>query len=70
MNRPERTVVCNPANIKPLSLIDEVERLMQFAKLAECVNRPPEVPSNPTNGRPENTADAVSSNRNSNTRAA
>ena len=50
MNRPERTVVCNPANIKPLSLIDEVERLMQFAKSAECVNRPPAVPSNPTNG--------------------
>lgn len=50
MNRPARTIVCKPEDAKPLSLLDEVERLMTFAVSAECFNRPPAVPSNPTNG--------------------
>ena len=52
MNRPSRTIVCgNHATIPPpLSMIDEVERLMQFAKSAECVGRPAAVPGNPTSG--------------------
>lgn len=46
MNRPERTTVCGTSCEPPiLTMIDEVERLMQFAKSAECVGRPAAVPS-------------------------
>jgi len=47
MNRPERTTVCGSPETfpPPLSMLDEVERLMQFAKSAECVGRPAAVPS-------------------------
>ena len=48
MHRPERTIVCgNPASVPPpLIMLNEVERLMTFAVSAECVGRPPAVPTN------------------------
>lgn len=46
MHRPERTIVCGTSASPPrLDLIDEMERLMTFAVSAECVGRPPAVPS-------------------------
>ena len=53
MNRPSVTVVCgNPACKPPiLTLLSEEERIATFFRSAECVGRPPAVPSkNPTNG--------------------
>lgn len=48
MHRPERTIVCgNPESAPPpLLMLNEVERLMTFAVSAECVGRPPAVPTN------------------------
>ena len=48
MNRPARTVVCgNPASAPPpLTLLSEEERIATFFRSAECVNRPPAVPTN------------------------
>ena len=46
MNRPARTIVCGTSATPPrLDLLDEIERLMTFAKSAECVGKPPAVPS-------------------------
>ncbi len=53
MNRPARTVVCgNPASAPPiLTLLSEEERIATFFRSAECVGKPPAVPSknNPQN---------------------
>lgn len=53
MTRLERTIVCgNPATLPPpLTLLSEEERIATFFRSAECVGKPPAVPSkNPTNG--------------------
>lgn len=48
MNRPARTGVCgNAASAPPpLTLLSEEERIATFFRSAECVNRPPAVPTN------------------------
>lgn len=48
MNRPSMTVVCgNPAcKPPPLTLLSEEERIATFFRSAECVDRPPAVPTN------------------------
>ena len=47
MNRPSVTVVCgNPACKPPiLTLLSEEERIATFFRSAECVGKPPAVPS-------------------------
>lgn len=47
MNRPARTIVCgNPASAPPpLTLLSEEERIATFFRSAECVGKPPAVPS-------------------------
>ena len=47
MNRPARTTVCgNPASAPPpLTLLSEEERIATFFRSAECVGKPPAVPS-------------------------
>lgn len=48
MNRPSVTVVCGNDACKPpiLTLLSEEERIATFFRSAECVNRPPAVPTN------------------------
>ena len=48
MNRPSVTVVCGNDACKPpiLTLLSEEERIATFFRSAECVGRPPAVPTN------------------------